>query len=172
MTFVLTDAVVEPGLMTFPDASGATENLIFLFGGSTGRHGQEVAQGFKINVQTNAQTAIAPMHVRRRRPTVLVDNTSGLIYALGGYVDVGGEKEPAMPLVVSQTMEVYNPSANTWTVLANLPDFRSGFGACFQLDTADSNANKIYLVGGQNQAGDLVRTMWVYKVGTDAWTQI
>ena len=61
------------------------------------------------------------------------------------------------------TIEEYNPSTNTWTAKANMPDNRIFFA------TAAVN-NKIYIIGGMSRSMNCAATVFEYNILTNAWT--
>ena len=76
-----------------------------------------------------------------------------------GYVEGG-----ATLGVGTNTVNRYDPVANTWTPLASMPvalyDARAAYAA---------NVNKVYVFGGFN-GSVVVSTTYVYNVATNTWT--
>ncbi len=87
------------------------------------------------------------------RANVIAVQCKGKIYAMGGYVKGG----------VTGKMEMYDPAADTWTTKASLPIPRASFAATV-LD------NKIYVLGGADDNGTDLNSMYVYNPDTNVWT--
>ena len=63
-------------------------------------------------------------------------------------------------------LEVYNPTTNTWTQKASVPDARNGMGN-FVLN------DNLYSIGGEaNPSGNFTNTVYRYNVASDSWTAI
>src|SRR4030042_3262777 len=80
----------------------------------------------------------APMPTARRALGVAIDS-NGLIYAVGGYDGVGE---------FLNTLEMYNPANDTWTIKPPMPIRRNAMGFVFH-----SATNKFYAIGGFNGSG-------------------
>jgi hypothetical protein len=81
--------------------------------------------------------------------------------AVGGKVYVfGGAPEPFSGAVTSAA--VYDPGANTWTMLDPMPTARSGA-------TAEAVGTKIYVIGGMDATGISLATVDVYDTVTGNW---
>ena len=77
---------------------------------------------------------------------------NGLIYAIGGH---NGDGQ------YLNTVEVFNPTANTWTAItSNLPAAGTGFS----VGVMDG---RIYVIGGWN--GDYIKDIAEYNIGTGGW---
>lgn len=80
----------------------------------------------------------------------------GLIYCLGG--------RPVLDVV-----EVYDPTANTWTTLESMPTARAGLAAA-------TKGSRIYAVGGRTGGspctGAILDVAEVYDIPTDTWASV
>jgi len=118
--------------VTLPDGR------IVVLGGGSGCHFQQTSCTIYHNVYAydprtgGPWVALAPLQTARYDAAAVVRN--GLIYVIGGW---DGSQTLA-------SVEVYNPSANTWTPGTALPQAEEAPGA-----TVDS-AGTIYVVGGTN----------------------
>ncbi len=79
----------------------------------------------------------------------------GRIYVFGGSDDQSN-------LILQP--EVYDPSNNTWTTLANMPRGRIDFSAVTGSD------GRIYLLGGTDSGSNAIRAIDVYDPSSDTWT--
>jgi len=99
---------------------------------------------------TNTWTTKAPMQIPRDYLAAGVVN--GVLYAVGGYVHPGGAQ------MQSDTVEAYDPVADTWTLKASMPTPRSGLGV--------GVVNGIlYAVGGSSWSGEVQ----AYDPTTNTW---
>src|SRR6516165_2638957 len=103
---------------------------------------------------TNQTRSLRSMNVPRADFGWATD-TSDLSYAIGG-VDNNGT-----PLA---SVEVYNPSANTWTYLASLPQTLYGESA------VSDGAGHIYTFGGV-AGGAVTNLVYRYTIATNTWDQ-
>ncbi|RJP57817.1 MAG: hypothetical protein C4541_09505 [Candidatus Auribacter fodinae] len=81
------------------------------------------------------------------------------IYCFGGYSWYSGYGVNG-----ANKSEVYDPAANTWAELANMPETRSHF-ALFELD------DRIFLIGGQRWQGNLSDAVYAYNPATNSWSE-
>jgi N-acetylneuraminic acid mutarotase len=81
----------------------------------------------------------------------------GLIYAVGGYSSI-----QRTPLA---TLEVYNPTNNSWTSLAPMPTARYDLSAVLGPD------GRIYVIGGIGVNG-VLNTVEAYDPKTNTWTTV
>lgn len=105
-------------------------------------------------INTTWQNTLAPMPIPRNHVSSVV--LGGKIYALGGQFshDCGG--------VDQVYCHVYDPVANTWTRLTDIPSPRSHTEmGCFAVD------GKIYLVGGQGPSGVAQNTVLAFNPSTN-----
>ena len=75
---------------------------------------------------------------------------------------IGGQDNNGTPLA---TMEVYNPTANTWTYLASLPQTLYGESA------VSDGAGHIYTFGGVGANGAITNIVYRYTIATNTWDQ-
>ncbi len=83
----------------------------------------------------------------------------GALYSLGGTTSAD-KNWWGIPV---NTAFRYDPSANTWTRLPNLPRARSDFLTCVL-------AGKIYCIGGANRWPNTLSTVDVYDPSTNTWS--
>jgi hypothetical protein len=102
---------------------------------------------------TNQTRSLRSMNVPRAEFGWATD-TNGLDYAIGG-VDNNGT-----PL---STVEVYSPSANTWTYLAPLPQTLYGESA------VSDGAGHIYTFGGVGASGAVTNVVYRYTISSNTW---
>jgi N-acetylneuraminic acid mutarotase len=94
-----------------------------------------------------------------RRYLAVSATSDGDIYAIGGDIQSG-----AGELTVG-TVEVYNPSSDSWSSKASMPTARS------MLSAAQAQDGKIYAVGGITGANGLpLATVEQYDPVNDSWT--
>ncbi len=80
----------------------------------------------------------------------------GRVYAVGGRL---AGLDTNLP-----TIEAYDPRANRWTRLPDLPDPRGGTGAA-------AIAGRIVSVGGESPSGTN-RTVWSLRPGASRWASL
>jgi hypothetical protein len=104
---------------------------------------------------TNQTRSLRSMNVPRAEFGWATD-ANNLSYAIGGQDNNG------TPLA---TMEVYNPTANTWTYLASLPQTLYGESAI------SDGAGHIYTFGGVAAGGAVTNLVYRYTIATNTWDQ-
>ncbi|HEV3343427.1 MAG TPA: MBG domain-containing protein [Pirellulales bacterium] len=102
---------------------------------------------------TNQTRSLRSMNVPRAEFGWATD-TNDLSYA------IGGEDNNGTPLA---TMEAYNPTANTWTYLASLPQTLYGESA------VSDGAGHIYTFGGVGANGQINGVVYRYTISTNSW---
>lgn len=105
---------------------------------------------------TNTWT-VADTSMPTPRSTAAGAVIDGKLYVVGG-VDKAYSTRP-----VFDVLEVYDPEANTWTVLEPMPTKRWGPGA----GVIDG---KLYVIGGALSAREYFSTLEIYDPATDTWT--
>jgi hypothetical protein len=76
---------------------------------------------------------------------------------------IGGLDNNGTPL---STVEVYNPTANTWTYLAPLPQALSGESA------VSDGVGHLFVVGGVGVNGVISKNAYRYTIATNTWDQV
>lgn len=104
---------------------------------------------------SNQTRLLQSMHVPRAEFGWATD-ANGLSYA------IGGEDNNGTPLA---TMEVYNPSANSWSYLASLPQTLYGESA------VSDAAGHIDVFGGVGANGTINNIVYRYTIATNTWDQ-
>ncbi|HEV3263088.1 MAG TPA: kelch repeat-containing protein, partial [Gemmataceae bacterium] len=84
-------------------------------------------------------------------------DTSNLSYAIGG-VDNNGT-----PLA---SVETYNPTSNSWTYVAALPQ------ALYSESAVSDGAGHIYTFGGVGANGTIINNVYRYTIATNTWDQV
>ncbi|OLB23182.1 MAG: hypothetical protein AUH15_04120 [Acidobacteriales bacterium 13_2_20CM_55_8] len=82
---------------------------------------------------------------------------NGKIYAIGGSNSILNNNS------VLNTVEVYDPSSDSWGAAANMSTTRSYFAAA-------ALQGKIYAIGGMGTANSLLNTVEVYDASSNSWT--
>ena len=111
---------------------------------------------------TDAYASGAPMPTARRG-LGLVAGEDGLIYAIGGaspFTTTLGAN------TVYDTVEVYDPDADTWTAGPPLNTARAFFA------TAVGPDGRIYVIGGSDASGQALSSVEAYVPGGDTWTYV
>jgi hypothetical protein len=93
---------------------------------------------------------------RREFATAILD---GRIYVLGG----GDTLAPVIPSPATKTVQVYNPSTDTWSTAASMP-------VATRNHAAAAVGGKIYVVGGESEAAPGLKTLQVFDPVTGVWT--
>ncbi len=83
-------------------------------------------------------------------------SSGGVVYAIGGYSDDGD----------SAVVEAYDPTSQTVTTVASLPD------AVEDLAAATGPDGTIYAIGGDDESSSALDTVYAYSPATDTWTQV
>jgi N-acetylneuraminic acid mutarotase len=100
--------------------------------------------------------------------TALAAPASFHFYPAGGAVVngkfylVGGSTNTTMPLVLSRTLEAYDPGTGAWTTLAQAPTAR-------YTGTAVGLNGQLYVFGGEDASGASFSTVEVYTPSTNTW---
>lgn len=106
---------------------------------------------------TNQTRSLHAMNVPRAMLGWATDATSGRSYAIGG-VD-----NNATPLA---SVEAYNPSANSWSYMAALPQALDSESA------VSDGAGHLFVFGGVGADGTLSGGVYRYTIATNAWDQV
>jgi N-acetylneuraminic acid mutarotase len=98
---------------------------------------------------------IAPLELGPRQETAVVA-LEGRVFVIGGYTDTGS---------LVNTVEAYDPSADTWTEVASVP-------ARLHHANAAVVDSKIYILGFLTRGFAPSGRCFVYDPAEDAWTEI
>jgi len=110
------------------------------------------------NAVQGVWTLKAPMPTARDRLAVVGDGAR--IWA------IGGESRSGTDYVVSNVVEIYDPSADTWSTGAALPTAARDLSGC-------AMNGKIYVPNGQGgtySAPTFLATLWIYTISSNAWS--
>jgi N-acetylneuraminic acid mutarotase len=111
--------------------------------------------------KTNTWATKAPMPVGGEG-IAAATGADGKIYVFGGYrrnfgADGNGDLN---------TVQIYDPIANTWTVNHSMP-------ADLEWSSAALGSNrKIYFMGGWNSSSGISTRVWSYDTSSHVWTQV
>ncbi|MEU6340649.1 kelch repeat-containing protein [Streptomyces sp. NPDC046977] len=151
-----------------PCPPGLRQTCVYAFGGVTPRGLTHTVEAY--SPATNAWVSLAPLPTARSglagkaAPCPEAVKKKTCVYAIGGSVD----------RVAQNTVEAYNPAANTWIAIRPLPTPRSDLGA------APAQCPKgyglrgacVYAVGGRTDTDPAVRTVEAYSPATGTWATL
>jgi N-acetylneuraminic acid mutarotase len=135
--------------------SAGTYSLLYAIGGSNSNGVLGTVEVY--NLQANTWSAISGLNVPRSRLAAVIDPATGKIYAIGGLTSTNF-------ISAVGTMEVYNPSSQTWQAGPPMPTPRSGLAAVLL-------NGQIYAIGGEN-ASAVLNTVEVYDISTNTWSEL
>ncbi len=152
-----TKASIATGSAGRWDAYGfSLNNKIYVAGGYTGSVNKKDFWEYDPATDTWTQKADVPGSSAR---------TSAIAFAIGGkgYIGLGTEDLFSHPSL--KDLWEYDPSTDSWTKKADLPDTGRKRSACFIVN------NKAYVVGGSvNYSGFKSADVWEYDPATNQWT--
>lgn len=114
-----------------------------------------------LDTTTNTWTVMAAMPTARA-DLAAVTGADGKIYAIGGWNVRNSFNDP----VALDTVEAYDPVANTWTARAPMPTAR------YWLSAALGSDGKIYAYGGVDTTTNTPQVFEAYDPNTNTWTQL
>jgi hypothetical protein len=106
---------------------------------------------------TNQTRSLRSMNTPRALLGSATDTSTYLTYAIGGQDNNG------TPLA---TMEAYNPTANSWTYLASLPQ------TLYSESAVSDGAGHLYTFGGVGANGTIINNVYRYTIATNTWDQV
>jgi len=117
------------------------------------------SRNFEYDPKLNEWTTKTPMPSPRKWFDIAVYQNK--IYTIGGILGFDEENE----IIISNAIEVYDPSTDTWKILSPMPINTSAVDACVV-------NGKIYLIGGFNLQFPSLSTNVnvVYDIVRDSWT--
>ena len=136
-----------------------SDQRIYAFGGTSNDGPPVTASVFAYDVAADVWTTVAPLAEGARRNFAYARDLSGLVYALGGY-DFGS---PPFPL---GRAERYDPAADAWMSLPEMPTPRQGAAA------ATGSDGRIYVMGGTDAFFQTIAIVEAFDPGTDTWTTV
>lgn len=132
----------------------AVQNKIYVIGGEIADSGftglNEV-----YDPETDTWETKTPMPTKR--DTAVANVVDGRIYVIGGILESEAPGDPP----VSDVNEAYDPSTDTWTTEASIPN------AVYACVSAVVN-NKLYVIGGETYSGGELNQ--IYDPATDTWS--
>lgn len=133
-------------------------NSIFLFGGTGNDEGSDEVLDYDYRFGDSQD--LAKMDLVRYDHGFAAD-AAGRAYALGG-IGVFGDGE------IWQDAERYDPTSDSWTPIASLPQALHGLSAI-----GDGNGH-IFVFGGSTTLDDsgIQRTSYSYDIATDSWSTV
>jgi len=135
--------------------SSATNTLIYAMGGYDGFSTLNTVEAY--DPTANTWTTKTSMTTARYLATSVFVN--GKIYVIGGTSSTASSPT----IITLNTVESYDPVANSWTPKAAMPTAREGM-------TSGVVNGKIYVIGGFNENFGVVNTVEVYDPTTDSWS--
>jgi hypothetical protein len=127
---------------------------IFQYGGATA--GQPTASASNYDLYATGETPSVPsMSVARYKFAYATDPATGDLYAIGGL----GASNQAL-----SSVERYDPSTDSWSMIASLPQ------AISYASAAPDGAGHILVFGGVNSASAPVSTVYSYTIANDSWS--
>ncbi|PIY18002.1 hypothetical protein COZ14_01325, partial [Candidatus Dojkabacteria bacterium CG_4_10_14_3_um_filter_Dojkabacteria_WS6_41_9] len=133
---------------------GVMNGKFYVFGGRTGTLSTATSDVYEYDPATELWNQKTSMNYARKSPVGAVYD--GKFYALGGFDENGAPQ---------LDMEVFDPVANTWTVMTPPPDIQlTGASAQFI-------QGKLYVAGGTTSGTNpFSDTLYVYDLTNDNWT--
>jgi MBG domain/Immunoglobulin domain/Kelch motif/Galactose oxidase, central domain len=106
---------------------------------------------------TNQTPSLRSMNTPRALLGWATDSSTSLSYA------IGGQDNNKTPLA---SVEAYNPSTNTWTFEAPLPQ------TLYSESAVSDGAGHLYTFGGVGASGNILNNVYRYTIATNTWDQI
>lgn len=129
---------------------------IFFYGGAN--QGSVSADVANYDVYGTEGTTSAPsLPVARYKFAYVTDPSTGQLYAIGGL----NSSQQALSSVA-----VYDPVADSWSLVAPLPQALSGASA------ASDGAGHLLVFGGINSSGQPVNSVYSYTLATGTWSAV
>ena len=148
-------ARTSPGVGPMPNGD------FIVFGGSQNGFATSAVTQYDPNTvtvvdgATNQTRSLRSMNAPRAQFGWATDS-SDLSYAIGGQDNNGS------PL---SSMEVYNPSSNSWSYLTPLPQ------TLFSESAVSDGSGHIYTFGGVGASGAISNAVYCYTIATNTWSQ-
>jgi N-acetylneuraminic acid mutarotase len=144
-------------------AAGSVNGIVYVIGGSD--FGGYSARLDAYDPASNSWSPRTPMRDPRDGPTVAVAN--GILYVMGGGDSAAlayANGRPYTPPLTS-VMEAYDPSTDSWTTKAPLPE-------PLNLAGAGVVNGILYLIGGLSLTGDSASaSVYAYDPSSNTWTK-
>ncbi len=137
--------------------AAGSDGRIYAFGGTSDDGPPVTASAFAYDVVADSWVEVAPMAGGPRRNFAYTSDAAGLIYAVGGY-DFSGP-----PFGLSR-VEQYDPQADSWTTLVDLPTARQGAAA------ATGSDGRIYVMGGTDTSFQTLAITEIYDPVAGNWS--
>jgi len=136
-----------------------SDRRIYAFGGTSDDGPPVTASMFAYDVGVDIWTMVAPLAQGARRNFAYARDLNGLVYALGGY-DFGS---PPFPL---GRAERYDPAADAWMSLPEMPTPRQGAAA------ATGSDGRIYVMGGTDARFQTIAIVEAFDPAIGTWTTV
>ena len=117
--------------------------------------GQRINDVYRFNlidIAANYGQQVSSYNYIHANGDVVSDDQNDLLYVISAYIYDSG----------SGKLEVYNPSTDTWAVMADMPESRYNFGS-FMI------GDDIYCVGGQ-YSNDVRNSVFQYNISSNTWS--
>lgn len=137
--------------------AGVIDGKLHVVGGTNPGGHQAIHEVY--DPSTNTWATLAPM--LRSRTDAVSGVIGGKLFVAGGIGDFQGCQSNCLAALTS--LEVYDPSTNSWTLLASMSTQRYG-AAGGAID------GKLYVAGGTTASGTVQTSLEVYDPVTDTWT--
>jgi hypothetical protein len=149
-------AALDQGYVS-PGVGVLSGGMILIFGGNGTDSGiTNSAEQYDYSNNDTSTTPLANMHTPRWRLGYTTDENH-LTYAIGG---LNGQGTPLA------SVEVYNPTANTWSNLAPLPK------TLYALSAAADGAGHVFAFGGIDASGNISAAVYRYTIATNTWDTV
>jgi N-acetylneuraminic acid mutarotase len=145
-----------PAQKVLHGAASGNDGRLYAFGGTSDDGPPVTAAVFAYDVGLDTWTPVTSLAAGPRRNFAYASDTSGLLYAIGGY-NFGGP-----PFGLSR-VERYDPQADAWTQLPDMPTARQGAAAATGLD------GRIYVMGGTDTSFQTTAVTEIYDPVTGTW---
>jgi N-acetylneuraminic acid mutarotase len=169
----LTTGRIFFGATSGPCEGNTTATCLYAIGGDdVSFHGMSSVEMY--DPSTNTWTPVASLttnrsHLGAASGPCLLNATTTCLYAIGGYTPdpgLGGQ------LNWTKTVEMYNPSTNTWTPVTSLNTARSILGAASGPCQGNTSATCLYAIGGQDSSSKYLSSVEMYDPSTNTWTPV
>ena len=140
-------------------AAAQVGNTVYFFGGRNLSRTYDVPETYALNLSTKTWSIKASLPNPRNHISAAVVN--GQVYA------VGGQWTEASLAVNQSDVHRYNPSSNTWTKVASLPQKMShNFASTFTFN------NRIVVAGGEVSHNVSTAKVFTYNPSSNSWKQV
>jgi hypothetical protein len=149
-------ARTSPGVGTLPNG------YLIVFGGTENGFATSAVTQYDpntVSIPDGVQNQTRSLHSMNQPRALLgwATDTNHISYAIGGQDNNG------TPLA---TVEAYNPTTNTWSYVASLPQ------TLYSESAVSDGAGHIYTFGGVGANGTIINNVYRYTIATNTWDQV